>query len=85
MSTGSSGKRPAGGPPWRGRGYFFGGHHERQRYVDVGAPGADRAPAIGPVHEFAERIRQPAVDPVPDHNTSTEGGAGQELLGQRQW
>lgn len=80
-----SGGGPAGGPPWRVRGYLFGGHHKPQRNVDVGAPGTDRAVAVGPVHEFTERIGQPAVDPVPDNYARAEWGARQELLGQRQW
>ena len=59
------------------------GSHERQRNHDVGAAGADGALAVGRAHQFAQRIGQAALDPVPDHHACAERGVRKELLGRR--
>lgn len=63
---------------------LFCGHHEGQRDHDVGAPGADGASAVGLLHEFAQGVRQSALDPVPDDDAGAERGGGEELLGRGQ-
>jgi len=68
------------GPARRGGRNFLGGHDELQRDDDVGAPGADGAAAVGPAREFAERVREASLDPVPHDHAGAQGCAGEELL-----
>lgn len=74
----------SGGAARRGGRDLFRGDHEGQRDHDVGAPGADGTTGVRLFHQFAQRVRQAALDPVPDHHPGAEWGRRKELLGRRQ-
>lgn len=73
----------ARGAAWRWRRDLLGGHHQRELDYDVGVPGADGAAVLGARHQFAQGVRQPAGNPVPDHHAGAGLGGSQELLGRR--
>ncbi len=64
----------------RGGRHGLGGHDEPERDDDVGAAGADGAAAVVLRHQFAEGIREAALDAVPDHHAGAQGSIGEELL-----
>ena len=79
MSPGRGGGLAAG----RGRGDTLGGHHQGERDNNVRAAGADGAAVSGARHQHAQRVRESALDPVPDHHAGAGRGGRQELLGRR--
>ena len=55
-------------PPRRGWRDLLGGHHQGEGDDDVGPPGPNGALAPGAGHQLAQRIGQPAHNPVAHHH-----------------
>lgn len=81
VRPGGLGKGMSPGAARRGGRDFLGGHHEPEGYGDVGAPGADGAAGVVPGHQFAEGIRESALNPVAHHHAGAQGSVGEELPG----
>ncbi|VXB60996.1 hypothetical protein ARTHRO9AX_180480 [Arthrobacter sp. 9AX] len=72
------GARPA---PLGGRRDLLGCHNLPQRNHDVGLPRTDGARTGLARHQEAQRIGEPALDPVPHYHPSSGNGGGEETGG----